>query len=182
MLTLLPEMKAQQELHFRAGFSPSLEYSDTTKKPAVHSPKKAVIMSACLPGLGQVYNKKWWKVPIIYAGFGALGYGFYFNHREFKIYRDALRLRYDDDPLTTDQFAQYSDDNLVTLKNYYQRFRDLSVIGMAALYTLNIVDAAVDAHLLTFDISDDLSLHVAPALFGSGQQTCSGFSARIQYR
>jgi hypothetical protein len=132
-------------------------------KPA-HSPKKAAIYSACLPGLGQVYNKKYWKVPIIYAGFAGLGYGFYFNHREFKTYRNALRYRYDDDPATIDNFPQYNDDNLVTLKNFYQRYRDLTVVGMVALYTLNVVDAAVDAHLFTFDVSDDLSMRIQPTM------------------
>jgi hypothetical protein len=132
-------------------------------KPA-HSPKKAAIYSACLPGLGQVYNKKYWKVPIIYAGFAGLGYGFYFNHREFKTYRNALRYRYDDDPATIDNFPQYNDDNLVTLKNFYQRYRDLTVVGMVALCTLNVVDAAVDAHLFTFDVSDDLSMRIQPTM------------------
>lgn len=150
------------------------------KKP-VHPPKQAALMSACLPGLGQVYNRKAWKVPIIYAGFGALGYGFAINQHNFSTYRDALRLRYDNDPATTDAFPQYGDDDLVTLKQYYQRFRDLTVIGMTALYALNIIDAAVDAHLFYFDISDDISLRFTPFYISSFQAPITGLSLQLSW-
>lgn len=145
-----------------------------TVRQKLHSPKRAAIYSAVLPGLGQIYNRKYWKAPIVYAGFGGLGFGFGFNQKYYKIYRDALRLRYDDDPNTIDQFTQYSDDDLVTLKNYYQRYRDLCVIGAAALYTLQIIDAAVDAHLFYFDVSDNLSMQFQPGIFPSNKgMNCS---------
>jgi hypothetical protein len=160
--------------------------ADTTRAALVkrppHPPKKAALMSACLPGLGQVYNRKAWKVPIIYAGFGGLGYGLGFNQVYYKRYRNALRFRYDDDPTTNDVYPLYSDDDLVTLKQYYQRFRDLSIIGMAALYTLNVIDAAVDAHLFYFDVSDDLSLQVTPYMIPTWQGPTSGFSIRLGWR
>ncbi|MGL4599319.1 MAG: DUF5683 domain-containing protein [Bacteroidia bacterium] len=143
-------------------------------KPAARDPKKAAIMSACLPGLGQAYNKKYWKIPIIYAGLGGLGYGIYFNHTYYKKYSTALRFRYDDDATTIDPYTSFSDDNLVTLKRTYQRWRDLCIIGSAALYTLNVIDAVVDAHLSSFDVSDDLSIHVRPGMnysFNSMQPT-----------
>lgn len=150
--------------------------TDTTARKKMPPPKKAAILSACLPGLGQAYNhtiikpdgshvKSLWKIPVIYAGFGGLAYGFAWNQGFVKDYRDALRLRYDDDSTTIDQFPRYTDNDLVTLKNYYQRYRDLCVIGFAALYTLQIVDAAVDAHLSTFDVSDNLALQVRPAFY-----------------
>lgn len=135
---------------------------DSIQKPKIHSPKKAATMSALLPGLGQVYNKKYWKVPIIYAALGGLGYGFGWNQKQFKIYKNALHYRYDDDPATVDTFALYPDAALVTFKNYYQRYRDLCVIGMVAVYTLQVLDAAVDAHLFTFDVGPDLSMRWSP--------------------
>jgi hypothetical protein len=163
-------------------FSKDTTKADTLPRKKMAPPKKAAVMSACLPGLGQVYNRKWWKVPVIYAGFGGLTYGFIWNQNYVKDYRDALRSRYDDDPTTVDGFTRYSDDDLVTLKNYYQRYRDLYIIGAAALYTLQIVDATVDAHLATFDVSDDLSMKFSPSVFPTSQGIASGFGIRIYYR
>jgi hypothetical protein len=156
--------------------------ADTLPRKKMAPPKKAAIMSACLPGLGQIYNHKWWKVPIIYAGFGGLTYGFIWNQGYVLDYRNALRLRYDDDSTTIDQFPRYSDNDLVTLKNYYQRYRDLCVIGAAALYTLQIIDAAVDAHLATFDVSDDLSMNISPGMIYAGGARAPGIGIRLFYR
>jgi hypothetical protein len=139
-----------------------------------HSPKKAALFSAVLPGAGQVYNKKWWKVPVIYAGAGALAYSFQFNQKKYITYRTAYKYRIDDDASTVDDYVgKYSDDNLNTLQKYYHRYRDLTIIGFAALYTLNIIDASVDAHLFTFDVSDDLSLNLHPVLINTaGMDHC----------
>lgn len=156
--------------------------ADTASQVKIHSPKRAAIYSAVLPGLGQIYNRKWWKLPIIYAGFGGLGYGFYWNNGYYKDYRDALRLRYDDDPNTNDGFTQYSDNDLVTLKNYYQRYRDLCVIGMAALYTLQVLDATVDAHLFYFDVGDNLSMRFQPSLYPSATGMAGGIGIQLGFR
>lgn len=130
-----------------------------------HSPLKATIMSAALPGLGQIYNGKWWKVPIIYGGFGGLIYSSVFNDLKCQTYRNAYLLRIDDDPNTVDQFdGRYSDANLRELVDFYQRNRDLSLIFTGVLYALNIIDASVDAHLKDFDVSDDLSMKVRPTM------------------
>lgn len=150
-------------------------------------------MSACLPGLGQAYNrtlvrpdgsrvKSLWKIPVIYAAFGGLTYGFIWNQRYVKDYRNALRLRYDNDPSTTDQFSRYTDADLVTLKDYYQRYRDLCVIGFAAVYTLQIVDAAVDAHLSTFDVGDDLSLQINPGIYPTTNGVIGVMGIRLSYK
>lgn len=130
-----------------------------------HSVKKAVIQSALLPGLGQVYNRKWWKVPIIYAGFGALGYSIGWNAKRFRTYSDAYRARVDGNSATIDRYTDvYSENNLLVLKNYYKRNMNLAIIFTGVLYALNIIDAAVDAHLFGYDISDDLSLRVEPVM------------------
>ncbi|MBI3511360.1 MAG: hypothetical protein HY064_11905 [Bacteroidetes bacterium] len=162
-------------------FTDSLPH-DSLLKQKIHSPKKAVIYSACLPGLGQVYNKKYWKVPIIYAGFAGLGYGFWWNEREWTKYHHALLYRYDNDPNTIDPYPSYSDDDLVTLKNYYERYRNLCVIGATALYTLNLIDAAVDAHLMSFNVNDDLSMNISPAIFPSGNSSTFGIYAALHFR
>lgn len=130
-----------------------------------HSPKKAAIFSAVVPGAGQVYNKKYWKLPIIYAGFAGLAYSFQFNQSRYVQYRDALKYRLDDDASTVDAYTDiYDNDDLTRLFEGYRRYRDLTVIGGLALYVLNVVDAAVDAHLFTFNVSDDLSLNIHPTL------------------
>jgi hypothetical protein len=118
---------------------------------------------------------------VIYAGFAGLTYSFQFNQSRYVKYRDALKYRLDEDASTTDEYAGvYTDDQLTTLYKYYHRYRDLTVIGAGVLYLLNIVDAAVDAHLFTFDVSDDLSLNLHPALIntarGSGYTTGLGLS------
>lgn len=164
--------------------------TDTLPRKKMAPPKKAAIMSACLPGLGQAYNHfalgvrfSWIKIPIIYAGFGGLAYGFAWNQNYVAKYRDALRLRYDDDSTTIDQFyPRYTDNDLVTLKNYYQRYRDMCVIGAAALYTLQILDAAVDAHLSTFDVGDDLSMSISPHIMYTGGIRTPVIGIRFYYR
>jgi len=135
--------------------------SSDSVKP--HSPKLATLMSACVPGLGQVYNKKYWKVPVVYAGFGIIGYSFIKSNQNYKKYRDAYLFREDNDPTTIDSiFTYYSKEDLLINKEYYRRNRDLSAIIGVLWYVINIIDATVDAHLFSFDINDDLSLNVRP--------------------
>lgn len=124
-------------------------------------------MSTIIPGLGQVYNKKYWKVPIIYAGIVGLGYAINGNQKKYIQYRNAYKYRIDEDPSTVDDFPKYSDENLNTLQKFYHRYRNLSVIGATLLYVMNIVDANVDAHMFTFDVGDDLSLNIQPALINN---------------
>jgi len=161
---------------------------DTTKKKKIrpeHPPKRAALFSAVLPGAGQVYNRKYWKVPIIYAGLGGLGYAVYWNNRERKIYHDAIKLRFDTLSSTVDQFdGIYGDGDLVTLRDYYQRYRDLSAIGFTVLYALQIVDAAVDAHLWKFEqkMGDDLSLRIQPLAYPTAHGFVPGASLRISFR
>ena len=140
-----------------------------TQKP--HSPKKATIMSACLPGLGQVYNGKWWKVPIVYAGLGGLGYLVYSNYSEYNAYLHAYEFKTGDLPEgvtlnqhETDLANRYSDSQLQTYKESYRRDFEFYTILTIAWYGLNIVDACVDGHLYNYDISDDLSLSIDPYL------------------
>jgi len=120
-------------------------------------------MSALLPGAGQAYNKKYWKIPIIYGGFAGLAYAIRFNNKEYNIYKDAFSARLDGDENTTDAYVGiYSENDLATLKDFYRRNRDLSIIGTGLLYLLNIVDASVDAHLFDFNVNENLSMNIMP--------------------
>jgi hypothetical protein len=131
---------------------------DKKKKIDPLSPSRAAFYSAILPGLGQAYNKKYWKIPIVYA---ALGTGIYFyidNNRNYNRYRRAYKRRLAG--FTDDEFQNVVTDNnaLIDAQEFYQRNRDLSLLLTVVAYVLNIVDANVDAHLLQFNVSDDLSV------------------------
>lgn len=130
------------------------------KTPMAH-PKKAALLSL-IPGAGQAYNKKYWKMPIIYAGFGALTYSFIFYSNEFSRVREAYKQKINNQPISDPEFENVPEDMLYRVRESYRKSRDLSAIGMAGLYILNIIDAAVDAHLKGFDVSDKLSLRVMP--------------------
>ena len=143
--------------------------SAKAKKP--HSPTKATIMSACLPGLGQIYNGKWWKVPIVYAGLGGLGYLVYSNYSDYSSYLHAYEFKTGNLPegatlnaYETELANKYADNQLQTYKESYRRSFELYTILTVAWYGLNILDACVDGHLYTYDIGDDLSLSIDPYL------------------
>lgn len=138
-------------------------YIDSLPK---HSPRKATLLSLAVPGLGQAYNKKYWKIPIVYA---AIGSAFYFARQQdqsFNEFKDAYVKRVDNDPATIDDKYQnvYSDENLLSLIDYHRENRDLLYVLTTVAYVLNVVDAAVDAHLYYFDVSDDLSANLRPNL------------------
>ncbi|NLB92935.1 MAG: hypothetical protein GX792_05890 [Bacteroidales bacterium] len=149
--------------------------------PNAHSPRKATIYSAVLPGLGQVYNKKYWKVPVIYLGFGTIAYFINWNNDNYQLFRRGYFDLIDDDPETQGYLEieavrrnNYDLNNpthfnnlrtaLMRQKDYFRRNRDLLFIGMVGFYGLNIIDASVDAHFFDFDISDDLTLKWEPSL------------------
>lgn len=141
--------------------------ADTTP-PGVksHSAHKASIYSLVLPGLGQAYNKKYWKIPIVYAGFGALAYNFSINRKEMIKFTEAYKYVINKETYPTDNpyVERYTNPNdLLKGRDFYRRRVELSVIFTAAWYLLNVVDAAVDAHFYDYDISEDLSLSIEPA-------------------
>jgi hypothetical protein len=134
-----------------------------TKKPVKHNPKIATLLSTLVPGAGQIYNKKYWKTPIVWAGIGTCVYFVRSNHILYKDYKDAILQRSDTSIKEPDKYLDiYSTDQLVTLQDQYRQNRDLLIIAASLVYILNIVDALVDAHLYSFDVSDDLSLNIEP--------------------
>jgi len=151
MLLLLPGLMAQQE--------------QPEKKKPPHSAHKASIYSLVLPGLGQAYNEKYWKIPVIYAGFGTM---FYFASSQGKLFREA-RTAYDyvlneyDYPIDNQFLGKnYTTEDLQSIQDFHRRNMELSWIISGLWYVLNIVDAAVDAHLFDYDIGDDLTVEIEP--------------------
>lgn len=124
-----------------------------------HSPHKATIMSMVVPGLGQAYNKKYWKIPLVYAAIGVPLYVAMDQQEMFNEFKSAYLKRVDDDPNTVDEKYDgvYSDANLLSLIDFHRKNRDLFYVLTGLAYVLNVVDAAVDAHLYHFDVSDDIS-------------------------
>jgi hypothetical protein len=127
-----------------------------------HAPTRAAMLSAVLPGMGQVYNGRIWKVPIIYIGFGAVAYAINFNSNEYQFWRNAYVAKVDGNPNTIDIFPNIPENNLLRAMNFYRRNLEISYIAGGVLYLLNILDASVDAHLLDFDVGEDLSMRMEP--------------------
>jgi hypothetical protein len=156
-----------------------------TERPMV-LPARASMLSATLPGLGQIYNRRYWKVPIIYAGFGALAYYVNFNSGEYNKFRAAYIARVDGNPNTVDDFPFHSTDVLQRAMNIYRRNLEVTYLLAAALYLLNILDANVDAHLMDFDVGESLSMGINsyPTNAYSGNRmpiTPPGLTLRINF-
>jgi hypothetical protein len=127
----------------------------------LHSPKKATLLSTFIPGAGQIYNKKYWKLPIIYGGFAVAGYYLHDNLQNINEIRDDIIAATDDDPNTINDSGRSVSD-LEDILSTYKTWRDWSYIAIGAIYILNIIDASVDAHLFYFDVSDDISMNITP--------------------
>ena len=142
---------------------------DTSKKARVFNPKVAARRSALIPGWGQVYNKKYWKVPIVYTALGITGYIFFDNIKTYKEYKFAYAARIkaqfptldstDYDQLK-DIYKTLSPGSIRTARDEFRRYVDYSALIFLLFWGLNVVDATVDAHLKGFDVSPDLSLHL----------------------
>jgi hypothetical protein len=167
-------------------------------------PLKATMLAVALPGAGQIYNRKFWKIPVVYAGFGLLFYSAGLNSRNYLTYfqayqdftdvipeTDSYRELIPADPATYDPVlhpetydpssAKYYEDGLLRMVDYYKRYRDLSYIGIAAWYLISILDANVDASLFDFDITDNLNLTLAPIIMPlPGGYRGAGLSASIK--
>jgi hypothetical protein len=148
-------------------------------------PLKATMLAVVFPGMGQIYNRKYWKIPLVYAGFGGLIYSAGVNAKNFNLYMKAYQDFTDvipatdsyltlikADPKTYDpvlypesynpQSASYYKDAMLQMVDYYKRYRDLSYIGIAGWYLLSVLDANVDASLFNYDITDNLDVAVLP--------------------
>lgn len=147
------------QLHANAQKEIALRAADTTRVINPNAPAKAAFYSAVLPGLGQAYNKKYWKIPIVYIGLGIGIYSYTWNQGKYHNYRDEYKRRLAG---TADPnhaiYGGKSDDWVIRGQKFHQRNRDLSALITAGIYILNIVDANVDAHLMQFNVNDNLSV------------------------
>ncbi len=145
--------------------SSAVETPQVTKE---HSAQTALFLSAVLPGAGQIYNHQAWKLPIIYAAIGGLGYYAYTNFTQMKLYKEEYLYRVNNNNavLHTEDvnISAAPTSNIYNLYEAYNRSFQLAVIVTAAVYAINIVDAYVFGHLFDFQISDDLSLNVIPTI------------------
>ena len=157
-------------------FSQDADTASGSPAQLKHSPRKAVFYSLIVPGLGQVYNQKYWKVPFIYGAGGTFAYFVIFNQDKYKKFREANDQGDTGEPVFIDG-SYYDYEILARGRDYYRRNRDLCVLGTAAIYFLNVIDAMIDAHFFYYDVSDDLSLHVQPAVFKN-----PGFTAAIGFQ
>jgi len=170
LLLIFPLITNAQEENTEVELGDNIVVLDSISRPPIDplSPAKAAFYSAILPGLGQAYNKKYWKIPIVYA---ALGTGIYFyidNNNEYNRFRDAFKGRlagFDDDefwgvdvngnPLAS---PNISNDALIRAQRTLSRNREISILVTIGIYVLNIIDANVDAHLLQFNVDENLAL------------------------
>lgn len=152
------------------------EKRSSVKEPFLPNPQKATWYAIVCPGLGQIYNRSYWKLPIVYGGVLAFTYLISWNGRMYNDYRNAYFDISDDDP-TTDSYLDFSPNykgtpeekqkltnSLKTKTTSYRRARDLSIFGSVALYVVSVIDAFVDAHLYDFEVSNDLSFRVEPVI------------------
>ena len=156
--------------------------SDSSTAASRKRSTKMALMSAAVPGLGQIGNKKYWKLPILYGAAGTLIYFIKTNNDEYKKFKTALINKTDEDPLTVDAYPNYTVEDLTVRKDYYRRNRDLSYILTAVLYSLNIIDAYVDSQLMNFDVSDDLSFSVRNSLDQIDGVTYAGFKFTLAFK
>lgn len=153
-------------------------------KTSVYNPKVAIRRSAIIPGWGQATNKKYWKIPLVYGALGTTSYLFFRNLKQYRESKDAYILATDGDE-TNDYLikepyytVRYQPDRIRNFRNQVRQNVDYSALFFLIFWGLNVVDAAVDAHLKTFDVSDDLSLHIKPGFSPTANTT--GISLVLQ--
>jgi hypothetical protein len=158
------------------------------KRDSFPEHKKVMLLSAVLPGAGQVYNSihrengpkhAFWKVPLIYAGLGATGYFLTVNNQTQKSLKLEYQNRMDNVANLNPTWAQYDDQAVLSLYQSYLNKRDMSILGCAAVYFIQIAEAGVEAHFLHFDVSDKLSMNVHPTLLGP---TSAGIHVQFKFR
>jgi hypothetical protein len=159
----------------------------------IHSPQKASLYSAVLPGLGQYYNKKYWKIPLLYAGAAALIYSLTYANTGYTNYKKYLIMLDGNDPndikyVEQQLFNGQEITNMESVKkgllsgiDFYRRNRDLSAIGIGFLYLANIIDATVDAYLFDYDVTQDLSLKVKPTVIYSPYSQDIGLTCSLRF-
>jgi hypothetical protein len=152
--------------------------TDTVKKQIPHSPRKATIRSAMIPGWGQAYNKKYWKIPIVWGALGTCVGFFVYNRTEYVNARDAYRYKADTDPsndvLIKPKFVPVDAEAVRQYRNGVRQNVDYSVLAFLICWGLNVVDATVDGHFKEFEVNENLSLQINPSFAPQTKQTQIG--------
>ncbi|MFM9826590.1 DUF5683 domain-containing protein [Flavobacterium sp.] len=141
------------------------------------TPAKAAFYSAVLPGLGQAYNKKYWKIPLVYGAIATSVYFYIDSKKNYNQYRDAYKRRLEG--YTDDKFSYLDDSRLIAGQKFYQRNRDLSALFILGFYALNIIDANVDAALIQFNVNENLS--VKPNIYPNDVTSRANVALTLNY-
>lgn len=148
--------------------------NDSIQKKEWTRAKKATVLSAVIPGAGQIYNKKYWKAGLVYGGFVGIAYMYKTNTDSFRNYQQAYAKRLDGDSTTVDdQYPLLGDASVKSFRDYHRRLRDISILSFFGLYALQIIDANVDAHLYEFKVNEDLSMRIRPDIRPSSNPNAS---------
>jgi hypothetical protein len=146
-------------------FIENMDVVDEFQSVSEQDPNKAAVLSAILPGLGQAYNKQFWKIPIIYGGTIIIGHYISYNHQLYHEFRSAVTAAVDNSAITVNYYDDsFSTETAIRNRDKFRRDRDFLMIMGGVFYLLNIVDAHVSAHLKEFDINDNLSLNIQPSI------------------
>ena len=188
----MEELSSPVDTFLLAAQSDSLMKLSQPKKRFIPNSNRSVWLAMAFPGAGQIYNRKYWKLPIVYGGFMGCAYALNWNNQMYSDYSQAYLDIMDDDPTT----ASYEDFlppryNVEANKDYlkrvfknrkdnYRRQRDLSIFSFIGVYLLSVVDAYVDAELSNFDISEDLSVQIRPSIIDTPQQHLRNQSYGLQ--
>jgi hypothetical protein len=170
LLLAAPVLKAQDPVRVMRDDSLIVESRDTAliKSYATrYNPRKALLFAAILPGLGQIYNKKYWKLPLVYGGFISIGYGMNLYQTGYRKYKNQLFDNLNAAPSNESHInpeSEFTTAQLRTIVTRYRRERDFMVVLMAGMYLLQIIDAHVDAHLKEFDLNPNLQVSIEPTL------------------
>ncbi|MDE7402672.1 MAG: hypothetical protein K2M87_04585 [Muribaculaceae bacterium] len=172
-------------------------YDDSGRRIFNPDPSRAVWLSALCPGLGQIYNRRYWKLPIVIGGFMGLGYAVNWNNTQYQDYMQGYRDLLDNDPQTksyldffpptvneSDLDRSWLERVFKARKDQARRYRDLCIIGMVGLYALCMLDAYVDAQLTHFDVSPELSVDWAPTILpqpGPGHKPAIGMNWALTF-
>lgn len=146
------------------------------------APARAAFYSAVLPGLGQAYNGRYWKIPIAYAGLGVGVYFYINNDQQYERYRSAYKRRlagFTDDEFIVNGTVRVTNEGLIRAQRFYQRNKEISLLVLVGIYALNIIDANVDAHLQQFNVSEDLT--VKPAVNFNEYTGKTGYGLTLNY-
>lgn len=142
-------------------------------------PAKAAFYSAIFPGLGQIYNKKYWKLPLVYGAIGTSTYFYIENQKNYNLYRDEYKSRLEGNTNNSDFLAGLTESQLITAQKGYQRYRDLSALFIVGFYVLNIIDANIDAALSQFNVDERLAFK--PAIIKNDITLNNNFGFALNY-